>query len=365
MNSVSEFILKKGSELCDLPDSDTMSEQEKVVNARWSLFSIACLQSLFSLFDVTDDQDEEEVNTVSVQAFKKRTSELFSYLLIEGCAPELKIHFTEEDEIEDDFLLSPQNIYDIYLNTGYFYHKNNKVSAIPVKKASVCDITFIKGAYYSDDLKMSGAGLYISLNNSVERVDNEIETVIQMFHLSKQSCYESLRSTLKLHSFSSFDLEDNSNKIEYLNLSKRIDYKNKVYWLASPGKASDFDITLLRKQLSDVAGYEYYLIRKVKEDQFEAYKLKDFQSIGKEYLYLARGILEREGVLPPISYKNEGNLTNISIGYLLPPSEQNFFELYSWPVSKESASFNRVMSTNVFMAFKCVLEHKGYIFLGD
>lgn len=80
---------------------------------------------------------------------------------------------------------------------------------------------------------------------------------------------------------------------------------------------------------------------------------------------MAAAILLRRGVLPPIEAAVEEKYVTVRLGYLLPPAEEAFFCLYSWPKNFEigrSCLFERVFRASVYPFWREMLETLGYCF---
>ena len=89
-----------------------------------------------------------------------------------------------------------------------------------------------------------------------------------------------------------------------------------------------------------------------------------------EYRRIAIALLKRYGTLPGSEVKASGDLIEIKLGYRLPPSEEEFFKLYSWPVRYDFSSklppvFTRKMTRQIYPMFKHELESIGYCFVEE
>ena len=85
------------------------------------------------------------------------------------------------------------------------------------------------------------------------------------------------------------------------------------------------------------------------------------------YALLASSLLSRKG-LPPFKAVQTGGLVTVTPGYLLPPSEDAFFRLYSWPDMRpdmdEKDYFSpRIMAGELYSAFQAVMTRLGYRFM--
>ena len=80
-----------------------------------------------------------------------------------------------------------------------------------------------------------------------------------------------------------------------------------------------------------------------------------------EYRRIAIALLKRYGTLPGSEVKASGDLIEIKLGYRLPPSEEEFFKLYSWPVRYDFSSklppvFTRKLTRQIYPMFNHELE---------
>lgn len=81
----------------------------------------------------------------------------------------------------------------------------------------------------------------------------------------------------------------------------------------------------------------------------------------------ATGLLMLSNSLPTIDIATSDKLITITIPYLLPPAEEAFFELYSWPLKDVFLTdfkqhYTRKMSTDIFPIFEKMMKQLGYKF---
>ena len=94
----------------------------------------------------------------------------------------------------------------------------------------------------------------------------------------------------------------------------------------------------------------------------------NFSNDLSEYRRIAVALLDRYKALPSIKAKLEGEIAQVRLGYWLPPTEEDFFKLYSWPSEYLSSPqdfsqrVNRKMSVPVYRVFRQHLETIGYQF---
>lgn len=356
-----EFLNEVGAKLCNI-EPNIINEFDQVKLQNLYLYSVVCMNGLMSLHD-NDIVESKEGNLkqgngeVSVQHLKIRIADIISRLE-SASKNEVNLDFFEgtnsnnEDYVVDSEVSSKvlvESIYNLYDKAGFFYHKPNKVKPSITKKATVGNVCFVRSSIYNPCYKMSGAGIY----TKTEVLDNnmfEIDIVQDLFGLQKVSCIELYETVLKESSFKDFTFSGKSY-LSYLSLKTK-----SKYWSNQDEFSSD-DVKLVREEIN---GFHKYFLAKKLGNNVKYYPLGDHFKKGLEYIPLARAILEQKGILQPISYEIKQKFAFIHLGYLLPPSEQTFFELYSWPIN--SSAFNRIMHIDVFYAFKNVLERTGYIF---
>lgn len=356
-----EFLNEVGSKLCNI-GANIINEIEHVKLPNLYLYSIACINGLMSLHD-NDIIESNEGNLkqgdgeVSVQHLKFRIADIISRLE-SASNNEIDLEFSEKTKIisEDEILESEfgskllvESIFDLYRKAGFFYHKPNKVKPAISKVATIGNVCFVRSSVYRSCYKMSGAGIY----TKTENLDNnllEIEKVQDMFGLQKVSCIELYESILNGATFNAQNFSGKSY-LSYLSLRPK-----SKYW-SNQDEFSIDDVKLVRVEKNGI--HDYYLAKNW-NNSVKYYNLGESFRKWIEYVPFARAILEKKKRLLPISFKVTQNLVIIHLGYLLPPAEQNFFELYSWPIN--SSVFNRIMHIDVFYAFKTVLEKTGFIF---
>ena len=142
------------------------------------------------------------------------------------------------------------------------------------------------------------------------------------------------------------------------------------YWKQTPDK--DGRISLARYgEPSKVYAFYRYCNGQYQQKAIPAWKTQDFShsypgSYG-EHARIMSALLKSYDMLPPVRVSSAGDLVDIKIGYRLPPSEEDFFKLYSWPVRynfpiRSPQIFTRRMAKEVYPVFRHVLESIGYCF---
>ena len=153
---------------------------------------------------------------------------------------------------------------------------------------------------------------------------------------------------------------------EFLTMQNQ---KKVGYWSQKPNE----DIAFGLMRVPQAVSYNYYLYRKSSNEwqwsQLQIWQTNpnNGQTSVPEWLALANGILMSNHLLQPVRCSGDINLMTVSFPYLLPPMEENFFKLYSWPMpnltlNAFSQRVTRQMATPVYRSFKSVMESLGYFF---
>ena len=327
--------------------------------------------ALASLWD-SDDERENNENGISVIHFKKRLGKLLkSYLTLFPdikeclCGTSESQNAAEKDPIPEDWKaedpfpdekLDPlmTEIYSIYLKTGYFYHCDYRLVPAVERSESCGELLLVRGGKITRKLGMSGLGTWEELESSespTKRQENPSK-VMAMFQIPKENHAEVFRELEQNANWKEMTLND--QYVEYLNLTPK---QYSKYW--QPAPVQDGRISLLRTNGNSKKRYWLYRFRDGKRESRE---LPDWKTEGLEYRRIAAAILNEYGELPPIRYKKEGDLVFVTLNYLLPSAEQNFFKLWSWPQWKKNWEFNRSMSLGIFEIFQQILKSRGYRF---
>lgn len=309
------------------------------------VYSVAGQMALASLWD-----HSEGSGSVSVQYFKNRISQIFD--AYETICPEIGFLLPE------DKTCLINEIYSIYLRNGFFYHSAYQVSPAAPAASTVGNLTLYRGN--SPDLKlfMSGLGFYSTQKS------NYNGNVEKMFCLQKQTFEIYLEELLERGDWEAIDWPDNT---EFLRLNPPF---IREYWKQIPDNDGRISLARYGEPNKIFVFYRYdngvYQYKPVPEWRIRDCFSNDTGSYG-EYRRIAIALLNRYGTIPEIKAKESGNLMEIKAGYRLPPSEEEFFKLYSWPVrydftSKVPQVFTRKMTKQVFPMFKSELEKIGYCF---
>lgn len=324
----------------------------QISNPQWicqAIYSVAGKMALASLWDHAEDE-----SIISVQHFKGRAAQIFDAYT--SLYPQTVRLFSENRE---DLI---QDIYDIYRRTGHFYHTAYKISPAVVSQCKVGNVVLSRGVSPGSKHFMSGLGFYDIGSNQ----EHETKSLAEMFDLQTQPMSDYLQELLQ-GEWASVEWPD---RTEYLRLDPPFSSR---YWKEQPD--ADGRISLARYGDPN----RIYIFYQYKGGHFwqkpiPEWRVNDFRTHGKtgygEYRRIALALLNLYNQIPVSTAKLTGSLVEIHLGYRLPPAEEDFFRLYSWPsnfdLSPElTQPFRRLMAAAVYPAFKQQLETIGYHFLEE
>lgn len=141
------------------------------------IYSIAGQMGLASLWDYDEGED-----TVSIQHFKERIAEIFAayeelYSSIKFILPEKKSDLIDE-------------IYHIYLRSGFFYHSAYRISPAVPSFATYNNLTICRGSSPDAQFFMSGLGYYSRQKSSADK------SIAEVFGLQNQGLEDYLGGLL-------------------------------------------------------------------------------------------------------------------------------------------------------------------------
>lgn len=313
------------------------------------VYSLAARMGYASLWDLIEENEDTDGQTVSVEHFKERIKGILdAYVSI---YKQLSVK-KNRDTVD---MLS-ESIYDIYLKTGNLYHRAYRIQAAAPVSATTEHIVFCRGYPLEIEQFVSGAGTYQLFDTGQQKGFKKI-SLQEMFQLSDVSIQTYGRQLVGEQKWKSGNISVLG--MEYLSVPGKMD---REYWRSEPD--ASLRVSLLR------IGYGgdcvYYIYRRGAEG-FQYNELPGWQVVDKKYLQLANALLAFQGMLPPTSYREDGNRVIVHIHYLYPSAEQKFFELYSWPLTldKKGKYFHRVFQKDVFLAIKDTFEKLGYQFVEE
>ena len=312
------------------------------------VYSVAGQMALASLWD-----HNENNSSISIQHFKKRMSQIFD--AYERIYPQI-CHYLPIDK--SDLL---EEIYSIYLRTGFLYHSVYQISPAASAQATCGNLSVYRSPSPDAELFMSGLGYYYPQKHQSD------SSIAEVFGLQTQSFESYLDELLNHGEWEQIDWPENA---EFLRLDPPF---SRGYWHQSPDASSRVSLARYGEPNKLFALYRYHEGR-YQQKSIPEWRLRDWfsNSAGNygEYRRIATALLMHYKTLPAIQAKTVGNITEIKVGYRLPPSEEEFFKLYSWPVRYDFSSnlpqvFTRKMAKQVYPMFKQTLEMLGYCFVEE
>lgn len=309
------------------------------------IYSAAGQLSLASLWDKSEDDD-----FISIQHFKQRLAQIFE--AYESIIPKTQNVFPRDKSALID------EIYSIYLHNGFFYHASYRLSPVTPTVASNNLISLHRGFSPETMFWMSGLGYYSN------KITGDTKSIASMFGLQKCSFEQYLDEVLSYSEWTPIHWPDNS---EFLRLDSPF---NKGYWQTVPIKDGRISLARFGEPSKLYVLYRYqdgsYHQKTIPQWLFLDCFSGDLNSQG-EYRRIANALLKRYGSLPSHKVKANGDLVTVKLGYRLPPSEEAFFKLYSWPIlydfqPKSPQVFTRKMAKPVYEMFRNEMESIGYNF---
>lgn len=314
------------------------------------IYSVICRLSYASLWDNSAD------STVSIQHFKNKVSALLkTYLEI---YPEVKISEN-----------LPEEIFDLYLKTGNFYHKPNNISASIFSVTEQEKILFLRGITPRQKIFMSGAGFYLPSDYEKSFEASKFKNFPEMFLLQEKSLKDFWQEII---SAASFEMADFNKDTEFLRMKPPF---NRGYWQNFP--ISDGRISLARNGEFEPKNYYLYKIEgkkflcsrlsewRIYDEFFKSTDYKNYR--GGIYRQIACACFENYKILPPVKFKFDGLTVQTKFEYLPPPSELYLWTLYSWAknFSILPNNFERIFDREIFLSLKKFFEKIGYRFVEE
>jgi hypothetical protein len=251
-----------------------------------------------------------------------------------------------------------------YRQTGYFYEKAYRVGVPAFTQANVDDCYFLRGIPPGFSCKMSGLGPYCIGSGNAETDSISLEEMFHCLPFPIQKWWKKFQAMQRFH------IVEEWHSFEFLQKDIHIGTK---WWKSQP----DVDGAVSLTRTNSVPSQEYYLYRFSNGVMQISDTLPNWQTEHLEYCRIAAAIMQENGTPPRIYTEDASGSKKIKLQYLLPPPEQNFFELYSWPLdftefgadSSKNSEFhlkvNRVMAGEVYPAFRKFASRLGYHFEED
>lgn len=295
------------------------------------LYSSIGLNMLAATYDYDDDSlfnSEYNKNSISMQHILKRGMQLSE---VYNAIGELK---TEKDILE--------NIRELYIKTGYMLHRNNRLTYPLTVYAKVEQVYLTRGQLPWTVTGMSGLGTYMKEMNI-----GTLKDLTDMFHIEKHDIkkwYHAFESGI---SWCNIDILP--NEVEYINITENTTIG---YWVTNPPRKG---VTVCRDKRNGERVYKLLRIF----DTVESYTLPSWRVDNGEYLRIALALRIKADQTPVLTVKRDDKIAVLFFGYLLPPAEQNFVELYSWPTEKKSR-WERIVSIQLLPVFIDLFKRMGY-----
>lgn len=329
-----EFNIKRGN-------TETLDNYKARI-----IYSVICRLSYASLWDDS---------TVSIQHFKNKIDEL------------LKIYLELYNEVKISENLS-EEIYDLYLKTGNFYHTAHNISASIFSVAKQNAILFLRGVNPAQKVSISGAGFYLPSSYEKTFDTSEFRNLFEMFLLQDKTLKDFWQEIINSANWQEIEVTD----AEFLRMQPPF---NKGYWQKKT--VADGRISLAREGQFEPRNYYLYKFedKKILYSRLESWQTYDEFFANADYENKRGGIyrqiscacLANYEILPPIKFKNDGAITQVKIEYLPPPPELYLLILYSWAKNPQILpnNFERIFDAQIFFALKEVFEKIGYKFVEE
>ena len=290
-------------------------------------YSLLGLQILSALYDKYDDFDDDEIisDSVSRQHISSRANKLAEILGI------------SQDDCE--------HIMNLYVRTGFILNKRNRLTYPSVTMARIETCFVARGIHPSNAIGVSGLGLIVK-----PAATNEIN-IDELFNLS---CVD----IMQWHEMFIKSLRDKWERYEELSDVEYFNPKLKPWEMWSDVLPKN-EIILCRDK--DLAGRKYRVIS-IKSG---ISKIATLPFIGKgEYRRLEISLRILANNRPTVRVKKHENAAIFEYNYRLPPSEQNFIDLYSWDNKMRSVNFkipfSRIVAIELYQIFLSVFIRLGY-----
>lgn len=285
----------------------------------------------------------EDYNTDTISHFKNYYKKLLdAYINI--FSDSSNMFLPNHDELSEE-------IYKILISNGCFYHMPYRLSPAVKKISVVNNIVLARGLPPKNTFNMSGMGFYIE-NSSI----NSKEDVFDMFNISRITFDKYLEQIIKSKEWIPAELNKNIDGYNFLKIQPPF---TNGYWKKEPDKENVVSLA----KFSEINNTIYFLY-KYDNGKYFKLPLEDWRVEQYQYRAISTGILQSCNKLPPINAKLSDEIVYIKLNYLLPPNEENFFKLYSWPINYLTIdqNFNRIMSKKIYNVFKSILKQLGYQF---
>ena len=308
------------------------------------IYSILGRMAYASLWDTQEDGQQ-----VSISHFKRRISQLFfGYREMYSEIKPLMLCDAE---------LLGNEIYDVYIKTGYIYHAPNRLAPAAPCQCGTVPVILSKGMPLCLRQRVSGLGTYtLNVTDQFKAV-----SVDDMFMLRRiGDCWSEAIQYIR------WGVCTDASQFEFLKLVPPF---NRGYWTDWPTR--DDIISVARTKSPGARLYYFYKPKKsdLLISPIPEWRVKEsaVQESNLNYRELSNGLLASLSVLPPIKYHVSGQFVALTLEYLPAPAILNLIKLYSWPASfrKLPSDFRRTCEYDVFLVLKSTLERLGHRFVEE
>lgn len=313
------LMAEASAKLC-IPREVDETEQQWHKRIVYSLVGGHMLSALYD-FDDIQSYDENSDNTVSMQHVLKRGKSFITAL---------KTHDVDCERLRK-----------MFISTGYMLHKNNRLSYPLRTNATVDNISFLRGFLPWERLSVSGIGGYMISS------EDSTNTIERMFGIEEQDIctwFSNFENSIRWQETDNFPQD-----VEFLNIS---DNAKNGYWQTRPPKQG---ITLCRTKGN--GEIEYAILRL--SNVIEKSVLPNWRIDNGEYYRIAIALRIANGNAPTVTVRLKKYTAEIVTDFLLPSSEQNFFELYGWATTDDNR-WRRTIAIKLYPTFKHIFERLGY-----
>jgi hypothetical protein len=286
---------------------------------------------LSSLYDKYDDL-EDDVNyyaSVSKQHISNRAKKLAEIL-----------------EVEQEYC---EEILSLYTKAGFILNKSNRLAYPSASTAQVEKGFIARGIHPSVAFLVSGIGFFVKEETAryadVDDMFNLVADDIMKWH---ELFIKSMRGN--------WNADANLTNFEFINTNVK---PWKSYWTDIPPKNG---LSLCR---SKDKAYRIYRLISVKQDNINSALLPYWSMKNGEYLRLAISLRIIANNPPRVRAKKYGKTAIFDYDYLLPPSEQNFIEVYSWKHDNSQSADrwpkSRIVAIEMYQLFIKIFRRMGYL----
>lgn len=288
--------------------------------------------ALASLWDITDDQ----VDSISTDYFKQNIGKhvvAFNHLF------ELNFYREKASSV----------LLKMYLQGGLMYQKGNRLVPSMEKKIIFKNIELIRTSALNKNPRMSGFGFYRNVKAGNNKTD--IDDVMKFCGITNNSL-EQIYKDLEVQADWS-QVEQYKKKLRFLDENSQ-----ELQWSRSINeqKSGPHEFSLLK---NGKGNYQLYFINGEKI-YISSLELSLYNNSERK---LADSIMQREGKLPKIKYVINKKFAKVKLVRELPPKEQLFFNMYSWPTDSMFEKNQGMMTIEIFLLFHKMLTNLGYKFL--